>query len=196
MNRVELKRLAREQLGGGIFKNNWLLAVVAVLIVTAITSAASSIPLLTLFLIGPLSVGTMVVFKNIKRCGVVKIEGLFEGFTKDFGGTLLLGLLQQIFIALWSLLFVIPGIVKAYSYSMAYYLKSEHTDWDWRRCLDESRRITNGHKMDLFILDLSFIGWYLVGSLCLGVGTLWVEAYRNATLINYYEELTATRVEM
>lgn len=196
MNRAELKRLAREQLDGGIFKNNWLLAVVAVLIVTAITSVASSIPLLTLFLVGPLSVGIMSVFKNIKRAGAVKLESLFDGFTKDFAGSLLLGLLQSIFIALWSLLFVIPGIVKAYSYSMAYYLKSEHTDWDWRRCLDESKRITNGHKMDLFILDLSFIGWYLVGSLCFGIGTLWVEAYRNATLINYFDELTATRVEM
>lgn len=196
MNRAELKQLAREQLGGGIFKNNWLLAVVAILIVTAITSAASTIPILTIFLIGPLSVGTVVVFKNLKRYGNVKIENLFEGFTKDFGGTLLLGLLQTIFITLWSLLFVIPGIVKAYSYSMAPYLKSEHEDWDWRRCLDESKRLTDGHKMDLFILDLSFIGWYLVGSLCLGVGSLWVEAYHSATLVNYYEELTATRVEM
>ncbi|MBQ7898155.1 MAG: DUF975 family protein [Clostridia bacterium] len=196
MNRAELKRLAREQLDGGIFKNNWLLAVVAVLIVTAITSAASSIPLLTVFLAGPLGVGLMAVFKNLKRFGAVKFEGLFEGFTKDFGGTLLLGLLQTIFIALWSLLFVIPGIVKAYSYSMAYYLKSEHEAWTWRQCLDESRRLTNGHKMDLFILDLSFIGWYIIGGLCFGIGTLWVEAYHNATLINYYEELTASRVEM
>lgn len=195
MNRAELKRLARQQLGGGIFKNNWLMGVVLILIVSAITTVASNIPVLPLFLIGPLGVGTMAFFKAIARNGNAKVERLFEGFSKDFGGTLVLGIVTTIFTVLWSLLFLIPGIVKGYAYSMAYYLKSEHEDWDWRRCLDESIKLTNGHKMDLFILDLSFIGWYLVGSLCFGVGTLWVEAYHRQTLVNFYEELTLTRVE-
>ena len=195
MNRAELKRLAREQLGGGIFKNNWLMAVVLILIVSAITTVAANIPLLPIFLVGPLGVGSVAFFKAIVRNGDAKVERLFEGFTKDFGGTLVLGLLTTIFTFLWSLLFIIPGIVKGYAYSMAYYLKSEHEDWDWRRCLDESIKLTNGHKMELFILDLSFIGWYFVGSLCFGVGTLWAEAYHRQTLVNYYEELTLTRVE-
>ncbi len=195
MNRAELKRRAREQLDGGIFKNNWLMAVVAVLIISAITSVSSSIPLLPLFLIGPLSVGAVAFFKAVMRSGDAKVERLFEGFSKDFGGTLVLGLLMTIFTFLWSLLFVIPGIVKYYAYSMAPYLKSEHEDWDWRRCLDESIKLTNGHKMELFILDLSFIGWYIVGSLCFGVGTLWVEAYHTQTIVNYFEDITSTRVE-
>ncbi len=195
MNRIELKRLAREQLGGGIFKNSWLMAVVAMLIVTAIISAASTVPFLTIFLVGPLGVGIMSFIKNLARYGSVKFESLFDGFSKDFGGTLVLGILHNLFIALWSLLFVIPGIVKMYSYSMAFYLKSEHQDWDWRRCLDESQKITNGHKFDLFVLDLSFIGWYIVGSLALGIGTLWVEAYHYTARINYFEQLTLSRVE-
>ena len=196
MNRAELKRQAREQLGGGILKNMWLHAVVAMLIVTAIMSAASTMLFLTIFLVGPLGVGVMAFFKNIARSGNISFASLFDGFSKDFGTTLVLGIIQNVFIALWSLLFVIPGIIKAYSYSMAFYLKSEHEDWDWRRCLDESVRLTNGHKMELFILDLSFIGWYLVGSLCFGIGELWVEAYHNMTKINYFEEITATRIEM
>lgn len=195
MDRIEIKRLSREQLGGGIFKNSWLMAVVVMLIVTAISSAASTVPFLTIFLVGPLGVGIQAVFKTIARSGNVRFESLFEGFSKDFGGTLVLGILQNIFIMLWSLLFFIPGIVKGYAYSMAFYLKSEHEDWDWRRCLDESQRLTNGHKMDLFVLDLSFIGWYIVGSLALGIGTLWVEAYHNMAKINYYEQITLSRVE-
>ena len=195
MNRAELKRRAREQLGGGIFNNNWLLAVVSVLVFSAIMSVTSTTFFLPLLLLGPLGVGLTEVFKNNKRFGIVKIEGLFSGFTKDFTGTLLLGILTNVFIFLWSLLLVIPGIVKAYEYSMAYYLKSEHPDWDWRRCLEESKALTNGHKMELFILDLSFVGWHIIGALCFGVGSLWVEAYRHQTFVNFYEELTLTRVE-
>ena len=195
MNRAELKRQAREQLGCSIFKDNWPMAVVAVLVFSAIISAASTIPLAPLFLLGPLCVGLIEVFKNLKRFGEVKIENLFTGFTKDFSGTLVLGLLTNVFVFLWSLLFVIPGIVKAYEYSMAYYLKGEHTDWDWRRCLDESKALTNGHKMELFILDISFIGWYFVGALCFGVGALWAEAYRHQTFVIFYEQLILTRVE-
>ncbi len=196
MNRAELKRRAREQLGEGIFKKSWPIAVLGIFIVAAICGAASTIPVATILLIGPLEIGLVVLFKNIKRNGSTKIDGLFDGFAKDFGGNLVLGIIIQIFIVLWSLLFLIPGIVKSYAYSMAYYLKSEHEDWDWRRCLDESIKLTNGHKMELFILDLSFIGWYLVGGLCLGIGELWAEAYRRQTLINFYEDITATRIEM
>lgn len=195
MNRAELKRRSREQLGNHIFNNTWLMSVVGVLILSAIQSCASSVPVLPLFLIGPLGVGMVIFFKNIVRSSSVRIESLFQGFMKDFKGSLLLGLMSSVFVALWSLLFVIPGIVKGYAYSMAYYLKSEHEDWDWRKCLDESTKLTNGHKFDLFVLDLSFIGWYIVGSICFGVGSLWVTAYHEMTKLNYFEELTLTRVE-
>jgi uncharacterized membrane protein len=53
----------------------------------------------------------------------------------------------------------------------------------------------NGHKMELFILDLSFIGWYIVGSLILGIGTLWIQAYHTTARINYFESITSIRVE-
>lgn len=195
MNRIKLKRRSREQLGNHIFNNTWLMSVVGVLILSAIQSFAASVPVLPLFLIGPLGVGLVIFFKNIIRTSSVRIETLFQGFLTDFKGSLLIGLMSTIFVALWSLLFIIPGIVKGYAYSMAYYLKSEHEDWDWRKCLDESTKLTNGHKFDLFILDLSFIGWYIVGSLCFGIGSLWVTSYHEMTKINFFEEITLTRVE-
>ena len=92
----------------------------------------------------------------------MELAEIFEGFKADFVGNFLLGFLQSLFIALWSMLFVIPGIVKQYSWSMAYYVKIDHPDYDWRACLDESKRITMGHKGELFLLDLSFIGWAIV----------------------------------
>ena len=78
MNRAELKRQAREQLGGGILKNMWLHAVVAMLIVTAIMSAASTMLFLTIFLVGPLGVGVMAFFKNIARSGNISFASLFD----------------------------------------------------------------------------------------------------------------------
>ena len=187
MNRAELKSKARDQLGNSIFSNNWLIGVVVSVIVTAVSGITGPVALL---LVGILSVASVGFFKTIVREQKARIESTVESVTKDIGGSIILGVLFSIFVALWSLLFVIPGLVKAYAYSMAFYLKDEHPDWDWKKCLDESQRLTKGHKWELFILDLSFIGWYLVGGLVFGIGTLWVNVYHETTKINYFEELT------
>ena len=76
---------------------------------------------------------------------------------------------------------------------MVYYVKADHPEYGWRECLDESQRLMTGHKWEKFVLDLSFIGWGIVGSLCLGVGTLWVMTYMAATEAQYYEYLTSGR---
>ena len=120
----------------------------------------------------------------------MNVADVFRGFPEDFGGTLLLGLLSSLFTFLWGLLLVVPGIVKAYSYSQAFFVKVDRPEYDWRACMDESIRLMDGHKMDLFILDLSFLGWYIVGALCIGVGTLWVYPYHMAARTKFYEELT------
>ena len=101
--------------------------------------------------------------------------------------------MQSIFIALWSLLLVVPGIVKAYSYSMSYYIQQEDKSKDWKACLDESRQMMDGYKGRLFCLDLSFIGWYIVGALCFGVGTLFVAPYHRMARANFFMALSAER---
>lgn len=192
MTRAELKAQAKAQLGGGIFKNEWLTALAACLIMTVITSAAGTIltGIGSILVSGPLAYGLAYLFLKQSRDGqVMNIGDLFRGFQDDFGGTLLLGLLSSLFTFLWSLLLVIPGVVKSYAYSQAVYVKVDHPDYDWRRCLDESIQMMKGHKMDLFVLDLSFIGWYIVGALCLGLGTLWVAPYHVATRTQFYEDL-------
>ena len=198
MECAELKARARAQLGGGIFQNLWMTGLAVCLLIGLLESAATTIlPAIgALIVIGPLEYGQAYIFlKQARDRQPVQLGDMFRGFQDDFGGTFLIGFLSQLFVALWSLLFLIPGIVKSYAYSMAYYVKLDHPDYGWKACIDESRRLMNGHKWEKFVLDLSFLGWILVGALCLGVGTLWVTPYMAATEVQFYEYVRSCAAE-
>ncbi len=188
---AEFRAKAREQLGNNIFGNTWLYALVVCLIFSALMGFASATFIIPILIMGPLTFGLAKVFLNLARGDeTIKIEDTFSGFTSDIGGNIVLGLLISVFTFLWSLLFIIPGIVKAYSYSMSFYIKHDNPTYTWKQCIDESRRMMNGNKMRLFLLDLSFIGWLFVGALCFGIGTLWVTPYMEAARANFYEEIS------
>lgn len=198
MDRAELKARARAQLGGGIFQNLWMMGLAVCLLIGLLESAATTIlPAIgALIVIGPLEYGQAYIFlKQARDRQPVQLGDMFRGCQDDFGGTFLIGFLSQLFVALWSLLFLIPGIVKSYAYSMAYYVKLDHPDYGWKACIDESRRLMDGHKWEKFVLDLSFLGWILVGVLCLGVGTLWVTPYMAATEAQFYEYVRSCAAE-
>lgn len=145
---------------------------------------------LVLLLSGPLTYGKDRMFLTQARDNEnLVFADLFKGFTEDLGGNILIGLMTALFAFLWSLLFLIPGIVKAYAYSMVFYIKADHPDYDWKMCINESKRLTMGHKGELFILDLSFFGWYFVGALCFGIGIFWVTPYMEATKAHFYQNL-------
>ena len=102
--------------------------------------------------------------------------------------------LSAILTFLWSLLLVIPGIVKSYSYSQAYYIfydTYEHTGEKpgYLDTITASRRIMDGHKGELFMLDLSFIGWHILAIMTLGIGYLWLTPYISATKAAFYDNL-------
>ncbi len=187
----EYRRRAREALEGNIFGNTWLFMVLVVLVTGAILGVSGVIFIGPLLLIGPISIGicsyTLHVVRNTEKKN--KIDPLLDGFRGSVGNSILVGLLATIFTALWSLLFVIPGIVKAIAYSQCYFIALEHPEYDANTCITESRKMMNGHKWEYFCLQFSFIGWMIVGSFCLGVGTLWVSAYMNAANAAYYEDL-------
>ncbi len=194
-NRI-LRENARKQLGGGIFKEQWLMMLVACIIPSAINGGASATgigAIVTLIIGGALLYGSARVMMQVIRSHRSKADlgELFCGFKEGFADTLVLYLLQNLFIALWMLLFIIPGIVKSYSYSMAFYLQQDNADKNWKTNLDLSREMMDGHKMQLFLLDLSFIGWYVLGMLCLGIGTLFVIPYHQMARSNFYEALRA-----
>lgn len=196
MNNAELKQKARAQLGGKIFGTGWLCAVLVMLLQSAVVGIGNrgrGVGLAVLLLVGgPLSCSAARMFLKQSADGrPMDLHDLAAGFTEDFSGSFLLNLMQSIFIVLWSLLLVVPGIVKALGWSMSFYVRAEHPDYTWRQCLDASAALTGGYKGEIFLLHLSFIGWYIVGALCLGVGTLWVQAYVQATMTQCYHWLKA-----
>ena len=92
-------------------------------------------------------------------------------------------------VFLWSLLLVVPGIIKGYAYSQAFYLLNDNKKLGYKEALEESEKMMDGHKWELFVLQLSFIGWSLLAVLTCGIGFLWLTPYMNTTLANYYEDL-------
>ncbi len=190
MDRPTIRQMARNDLGNKIFGKGWLMALVVLLIFSVIISAVSATVIGTFVLYGPLSIGVMSAFLTTSRKKTdMEVGEMFsEGFG-NFGRNFLIGLMETIFIMLWSMLFVIPGIVKSYSYAMTEYIAVDNPDYDWKACIDASKEMMNGHKMELFLLDLSFIGWYLVGSITCGIGLLWVEPYHYAARTVFYRNL-------
>jgi uncharacterized membrane protein len=198
MTLSEIRATARAQLGGSPLHNIWLRALLICLFIAIITGAAAAIPtgLLTLIIMGPLNYGLCFLFLKQHRSHRPMYMGdLFNGFTDDFGQTFLIGLLSGIFVFLWSLLLLVPGLVKSYAYSQKYYIKADHADYDWRQCLTASEELMEGHKGQLFLLDLSFLGWYLLGALLLGIGIFWVMPYHQAARAIFYNELILSRRE-
>ena len=105
---------------------------------------------------------------------------------------LLLKLCVGVLVLLWSLLLIVPGIIAAYRYSMATYLLLDHPEYGVTDCIRESKRITQGHKMELFTLDLSFLGWILL-SMAPYLGylvSIWATPYMALTRALYYERLS------
>lgn len=117
------------------------------------------------------------------------VNDLFSQFDR-FGDGFCLNLLQRLFIALWTLLFIIPGIVAAFSYAMAPFIMAENKEMTASEALRASKTLMNGHKMDLFLLTLSFIGWEILCAFTLGIGLLWLTPYMNATYAAFYHDIT------
>ena len=101
-------------------------------------------------------------------------------------------LLRSIYIFLWSLLFVIPGIMASYSYALVHYVMAEDPSLTAREALRESKEIMRGNRWRLFCLLLSFIGWDILGALTLGIGYLWITPYREAAIAAFYRDITGT----
>ena len=137
---------------------------------------------------------THVYLKMSRSPDAVHASDFFEGFTL-YLRALFAAMWQYIFIFLWTLLFVIPGIIKMIAYSQTNYIVAEFKNVPVLEALNISKKITKGHKWNLFILDLSFIPWYLLGYLTLGLAFLWITPYIRMTKINAYHALLKEAVE-
>ena len=190
MTNKELKLLAKEKLN-----NYWGLMIAIYLVGAAISAVATEMAgVVYLFVVGPLSVGICTVLLGLFRKGETKFADMFAGF-KHFPTNMVTGLLVNLFTFLWTLLFIIPGIVKSYAYAMTYYIQHDHPEMGGRDAINASQKMMYGHKGDLFLLDLSFIGWYLLVILTCGVLSIYVWPYHQAARCAFYEQLLKERNE-
>ena len=114
---------------------------------------------------------------------------IFKGFKGNYLNVVKIMFLMDLKTLLWLLLFIIPGFVKAYEYSMIPYLLAENPNLSASQAFSLSKQMTTGQKMDLFVLDLSFLGWIILGLICCGIGILFVLPYPEATRAEVYLNL-------
>ena len=183
MNRIELKNRAKQSLTG-----NWGAAILGLVIYGAIVSLLSTTGVGS-FVTGLVSLGYISLYISLLRGKTPTFEGSISAVTENIGTKFVSTLLVMLYTFLWSLLFIIPGIVKSYSYAMTPYILLDRPELSATDAIKESEKMMNGHKMELFILDLSFIGWILLSMLTCGILVLYVEPYMMATKSAFYLEL-------
>lgn len=137
----------------------------------------------------PLSYFYSVSFLKFVREGDNNILSHMFDDSCNYKRALFVSFMVYIYTFLWGLLFIIPGIIKSYSYSMTYFISKDHPEYTVDKCIEESRRIMKGNKWRLFVLHLSFIGWAILCVLTLGIGFLWLTPYIQTTTIHFYEEI-------
>lgn len=192
MDRLELKSMAKGQIRGKIG-----ILFVITLIITGIGLAANLTigcvpvvgPLVVAIFISPsLTLSHTKVYLGVVQNRQLRAGDAFEGFY-DFWTAFKVNFFQALFTILWSLLFVVPGIIKYFSYSMAMYIAAENPGMSALEAVNKSKEMMNGKKMDMFVLTISFLGWYLIGSITFGIAYIWILPYVNTTFANFYNSI-------
>lgn len=187
MDRATLKSMAKEQIRGNI---GVLFAIT--LLMELILLGLNCIPLVgfvALLLLGSaFSLAIYKIYLDLADGLIPRVGDMFsqvQYFWPAFKVNFLVGL----FTYLWSLLFIIPGIIKACSYSQAMYILAENPDMGALDAINQSKEMMEGHKMEYFLLGLSFIGWILLSPFTLGLLYIWLIPYMQATFANFYRSL-------
>lgn len=169
-------------------KGKWGLSIGVLIVYSLICSALSATGIGSLA-VGLISVGLAAFFLDALKSEKASFETFFKGFTEYIGTKFLSMLLVSIYTALWTLLFYIPGIVKVYAYAMTPYILLDKPELSANEAITDSRMMMKGHKWELFLLDLSFIGWILLSILTLGILLIYVIPYMQATRAEFYRNL-------
>ncbi len=135
-----------------------------------------------------LGAGYLLYIMGVRKGQEMPYATLFDGFLFA-GKVILLQIVISIFVFLWSLLFIIPGIIAGYRYRFALYNLCENPNVGIMEALNMSKVQTRGHKWELFVLDLSFLGWNILCALTLGILSIWIMPYIQQTDIGYFEAI-------
>lgn len=191
-------------------RGNWANALVATIIFLALTLFFSSndainsyyqrivinpfigysLSFVSLFVLLPLAAGYSNSMRVLLETGDNRLTN--NSFSLGFGNWLHVVwgmILSTIYIFLWTLLLIIPGIIKSYSYALTPYILVEHPEMSANEAIEESMRLMDGHKFDLFYLQLSFIGWAILSILSLGLGIFWLIPYQMTAQAAFYRDI-------
>lgn len=164
-------------------------AIIAILIVYGVMSALTAAAGIGIILAGPLMVGLIYYLSSIRKGDKPVYNTLLDGFKEPLTSSIITYILQSVFIFLWSLLFLIPGIIKFYSYAMSLYLVADNPQISATEAITQSRKMMDGHKMELFTLHLSYILWFLLGILTFGLALIYIAPFVKAAELEFYHEL-------
>lgn len=198
MNRVELKTWVKEKIKG--HRLELLVVIIVASILTSLTvgqhysmedgslQVYGGVPLGIFFYFVEVGLAYyMVKFLNGKE---YNFKDLFY-FSKDYVRTLVTGLLEAIFIFLWSLLLIVPGIIKGIAYSLVPLILADdkHKDLKYTEVLKKSEAMMKGHKMDYFVLQLSFIGWHILAIFTLFILEIWIVPYQTTATYKFLDDI-------
>ena len=187
-------------------KGNWTPAVLVSLIMMVISVIPTSLNqasegsaavglgsmVVSICVVMPLTVGLYASFRRLFLGESVKLvedsfNVGFKNWTHNVGGMLLMG----VYTFLWTLLLIIPGIIKYFSYAMTPFILSDKPELTANEAIELSMKMMKGHRLDFFILCLSFIGWSILALFTLGIGYLWLVPYMYTTMAAFYEDVKA-----
>lgn len=169
--------------------SSWLAAIFAVLFLALIVNPFS-VGIARFFVMNgdgktPNSSEALYAFQNNKRdsgkpnyCHIVQVL-----------------IVRDLCLMVWYILLIIPGIIKSYAYALVPYLLADHPEWSYQECIETSQNLMNGYKMELFLLDLSFIGWHILNTFTFGIlGLFYVKPYVEQAHAGFYRELVKPSV--
>ena len=190
---VTLMRASREALRG-----KWGTAILTFFIYTLLTTTSGTLrshgsfmtisSMLTLIIGGPLALGAAIFSLSISRGKEPRLEQLFLGFN-NFATALVTYLLLLLYVLLWTLLLIVPGIIAALGYSMTFYILADEPLIKPQDALKKSKSMMDGHKEKLFYLCLRFFLLALLCILTLGIGLLWLVPYVHVTMAKFYDDV-------
>ena len=202
-----------------IMKGNWTSGVVVVLLLcVAVTlcsiptsllglsgsETSSSISeilnlLVAIFIFYPLAMSMVIMFLSFVKSGEkLSAKGLTLGFKSPlYSKSIVLYLLIAIYTFLWSLLLIVPGIIKSLSYALAPYILAENPELKANEAIEKSMAMMNGHKMQLFLMWLGYVGFALLSIFAFCIPLLWLYPYYQVVMVKFYEEVKSeTTVEV
>ena len=184
---------ARQSLEG-----KWGLAMGTCVVFVLISIVLQQIPvaggIIDILITGAMTIGIAIFALALSRKQEAKLSQIFEGFQK-FGIGLGAHLLQALFVILWMLLFIIPGIIASLSYAMTFYIIAENDTIGPLQAISKSKEMMDGNKWKLFCLQFRFLGWALLCILTLGIGFLWLMPYMMVSVAQFYDDLKPICVE-